>query len=153
MKSLIRHALGLASCFGFVAGCSGSSSDSTPTSSLTYWADIAPVLNDKCVKCHQPGGIGPFSMLDYNEVSTRAALIGTMTKTRQMPPYQIKHDGTCGQFEGSEALTDDQIDKIQQWAAGKISQGSKASLTPPKVTHLDTGTDMQTPAFMPVAAG
>src|SRR5438132_6879780 len=29
----------------------------------TYYRDVAPVLNRRCVSCHRPGGIGPFSLL------------------------------------------------------------------------------------------
>src|SRR5690606_28524540 len=33
---------------------------------ISYEKQIAPLLIDKCVTCHRPGGIGPFAMQSYN---------------------------------------------------------------------------------------
>ena len=33
---------------------------------VTYTETIAPILIEHCVPCHRPGGIGPFSLLDYD---------------------------------------------------------------------------------------
>ena len=34
----------------------------------TTYADIAPILYEKCASCHRDGGGAPFSVLDYDEV-------------------------------------------------------------------------------------
>ena len=28
---------------------------------VTFWQDVAPIYNEKCVACHQAGGLGPFA--------------------------------------------------------------------------------------------
>src|SRR5205814_289058 len=68
-------------------------------------------------------------------------------------PYMVTHDGSCGQFQDGEALTDDQIAKIKAWASGPKMEGTKATLTEPPILHLETGTDYKTPTLMPVAEG
>jgi hypothetical protein len=141
----------LLGCLVLAAGCGGSSSDDSNTPK--YWSDVAPILNDKCVKCHQPSGIGPFSMLTYEEVAPRAAKIAAMTKAKLMPPYLIDHGGSCGQFDDAEALTTAEIDKLQEWATGKMVEGTKVTLTPPKPPGLEGGTEVHTPQIAPVAVG
>jgi hypothetical protein len=130
-------------------GCGNSSDDG----GLTYSADVAPLLNDKCARCHQPGGIAPFSVLDYQTVSVKAPLIAALTKAKQMPPYLVTHDGSCGQFEDADALTDAQIDIIQKWVAQGAKQGTAVSLTAPPIPTLEGGTDLHTPMVTPMAAG
>jgi hypothetical protein len=150
-SSHIPPLLGLA--LALITPACGSSSDESTSGALTYSADVAPLLQDKCARCHQPGGIAPFSVLDYATVSTKAPLIAAMTKTHQMPPFQVTHDGTCGQFEDADALTDTQIDLLQRWVAQGAKQGEKTTLTAPRRPSLDQGTDIQTPMVTPMAAG
>ena len=38
------------------------------SASLTFSEDIAPILFESCVGCHQPNGIGPMSLLSYDDV-------------------------------------------------------------------------------------
>ncbi|MCE2541282.1 MAG: hypothetical protein J4G16_13135, partial [Acidobacteria bacterium] len=33
---------------------------------VTY-DDVAPLLGENCVRCHRPGGLGPFSLAGYDE--------------------------------------------------------------------------------------
>ena len=35
------------------------------TSKMTYVKNIAPMLEDKCVACHEPGGIGPMPLTKF----------------------------------------------------------------------------------------
>jgi Copper type II ascorbate-dependent monooxygenase, C-terminal domain len=153
MKPVTLPWLSLVGCLGASIGCGNQSSSPSPTSAHTYWGDVAPLLHDKCMACHQPGGIGPFSMLSYDEVAPRAPLIGVMTQSRKMPPYLITHDGSCGQFDDAEALTQAQIDLLAEWARGEMAVGTKVTVTAPSQRHLEGGTEYHTPALVPVAAG
>jgi hypothetical protein len=92
-------------------------------------------------------------MLSYDEVAARRALIGIMTQSRKMPPFLITHDGSCGQFEDSEALTQAQIDLLAKWVRGEMTEGTKVTLTAPPQRHLEGGTEYHTPPVVPVAAG
>jgi hypothetical protein len=150
MQEITLRALLVTACAGLL-GCGDGTS--TTTSAHTYWGDVAPVLNDKCVKCHQPGGAGPFSMLDYDQVKARAALIAVKTRTGVMPPFLITHDGSCGQFEDAEALAPGQIDLIEEWARGDMKEGTRVAFTLPSVPHLAAATEYHTPNITPVAAG
>jgi Flp pilus assembly protein TadD len=83
------------------------------TESTTYSKDIAPLVADRCAMCHHPGGSGPFSLLTFDDVKRRAALIAAVTERRYMPPW--KADPANGPFVGQHPLTADEIRRIRRW--------------------------------------
>jgi len=55
-------------------------------SNLTYVKNIAPMFEDKCVSCHEPGGIGPMPFTKFEEIAPFAPMIREMIRTQRMPP-------------------------------------------------------------------
>lgn len=45
----------------------------------TFWQHVAPIMNDRCVACHQTGGIAPFALDNFEDAERRASLIADMT--------------------------------------------------------------------------
>jgi hypothetical protein len=138
------------------SGCGGGGS-TTPlqqmTGSVTFWQDVAPIYNDKCVRCHQDGGIGPFRLDDYASAKAEAALEAQYTMEGVMPPYHLVHDGTCGSFHDEITLTDDQKATIKKWADGGALEGTPVTLTLPPTPTLDNALSIATPRFAPVPQG
>ena len=89
---------------------------------VTFYKDIAPIVYTQCSVCHRPGESAPFSLLNYEDVRKRAALIAAVTKRRYMPPW-LPQPG-YGDFAENRHLTDAQIQLIQQWVAGGALPGS-----------------------------
>jgi tetratricopeptide (TPR) repeat protein len=87
-------------------------------SPLTFNRDIAPIVADRCVGCHRPGGGAPFGLTSYQDVRSRAQLIAQVTRTRAMPPW--KADAPLNVFADDRRLTDDQVALIQRW----VDQGA-----------------------------
>src|SRR4029453_14773029 len=135
------------------AACTSSENTGPASGALTFWGDVAPIFNDKCVKCHQAGGIAPFRLDSYEEASKHAAVIVAQVANGLMPPYLVTHDGSCGQFEAGDTLSPDQTAKIPPWGGGDRREGTKVALTVPQQPHIETGTDYKTPTLMPVAEG
>ena len=52
----------------------------------TFNRDIAPLVLANCAPCHRPGEAGPFSLLSYADVRSRAKLVAAVTGERYMPP-------------------------------------------------------------------
>jgi Copper type II ascorbate-dependent monooxygenase, C-terminal domain len=92
--------------------------------SISYVKDIAPVLEEKCVACHQTGGIGPFAMSDYNAVKAFAPMIREAIRTRTMPPWHP--DPTIGKFEHDGSLSADQVRNIVHWVEAGSPRGEGA---------------------------
>lgn len=148
---LLACAVPLAACGG--GGDHPSTPSTSPGGGVAYWADVAPVLEAKCVKCHQDGGIGPFSLDGYANAREHALEITSVTKTGYMPPYLVAHDGSCGGFEDADTLSAAQIATLQAWGSGDKIEGTKVPITPPRKLGLDGATDFKTPSFSPVAQG
>jgi hypothetical protein len=120
---------------------------------VTFWQDVAPILNDKCVRCHQQGGIGPFRLDDYADAKAYSSLERARVTAGTMPPYFMVHDGSCGSFHDEITLSDDQKATITSWIDGGTVEGTPVTLTLPPQPVLDNAVDIQTPNFAPVAQG
>ena len=72
-------------------------------SSVSYSETIAPLLKENCVTCHQPGGIAPWAMTDYNMVRGFAPMIREVIRTKRMPPWHA--DPHIGQWQDDRSLT------------------------------------------------
>ena len=55
---------------------------------VTFSADVAPIIQSRCVPCHRPGGDAPFSLASLDDVRRRASTIVAVTKSRYMPPWK-----------------------------------------------------------------
>ena len=101
----------------------------------TFNKDIAPILFENCATCHRPGEVAPFPLLTYQDAAKRAGLIATVTKKRYMPPW--KPEPGYGSFDHTRRLTEEQIARIQEWAATGAQEGDAADQ--PAVPTFPTG--------------
>ena len=85
---------------------------------ITYVKDVAPILEAKCVACHEEGGIGPFAMTNYNMVKGFSPMIREVIRTNRMPPYGA--DPHVGKFSDDKRLTSAEIKTIVHW----VEQGA-----------------------------
>src|SRR5262245_40314401 len=84
---------------------------------VTFTETIAPIVYTNCVTCHRPGEAAPFSLISYEDVAKRGALIAKVTGTRYMPPWHAAHG--YGEFVDERRLSDEQIAAISEW----VNQG------------------------------
>ena len=132
----------------------GTATPSGPTSEgPTFWQDVAPLLNEKCVACHQTGGIAPFALDNYADARTRANQMAALTAARIMPPYLMETGGDCGSFDESRALSDAQIELISDWVAAGTREGSAVALSVPELPSLANARQWTTPNFTPEIQG
>ena len=104
------------------------------------WAEhVAPIMYESCVECHQPEGIGPMSLLDYETARLYAPLIKTKVETRQMPPWHIDRDVGVQGFKNDISLSNEQIASVVQWADDGAPQGDMSRAPAPPI--LPTGAD------------
>jgi hypothetical protein len=97
----------------------------------TFEKDIASIIYTNCTKCHNPNGIAPFSLTNYQNIKKRAKTIAYVTKNRIMPPWPA--DPNYTHFVGENLLNDQQITLIQDWVntgclAGDLTKAPKAPL-------------------------
>jgi len=88
---------------------------------VSYAKDVAPILEAKCVACHQEGGIGPFSMTNYAMVKGFAPMIREVIRTDRMPPYHA--DPHVGKFSDDKRLSADEVKTIVHWVEEGAPRG------------------------------
>ena len=107
-----------------------------PADAVTYARHIAPIFQQKCQECHQPGSIAPMSLLTYDDAKKYARRIRAKVGSRMMPPWHIDKTVGIQQFKNDRSLTDAQIDAILSWVDGGSPMGDPADL-PPAVKFPD----------------
>ncbi len=99
------------SCAALLGGCGEASpKDPTPDGgepAVVYYRDAKPILDDKCVSCHQAGGIAPFALATYDEVVAHKEAIKSAVEGGRMPPWPPDDD--CREYEHARSLSDDQL--------------------------------------------
>ena len=75
--------------------------------------DVAPILEKRCVACHEEGGIGPFAMSNYAVVKGFSPMIAETIRTDRMPPYHA--DPHVGTFSDSKRLTPEETKTLIHW--------------------------------------
>ena len=102
---------------------------------VVFTENIAPTLYQNCVTCHRPGEAAPFSLISYEDVKKRGAIVATVTKSRYMPPWHAAHG--YGEFADERRLTDAQIATIGDWVSQGMPQGDTAKM--PKMPQFPEG--------------
>ncbi len=124
---------------------------------VTFTKNVAPLVFAHCAPCHHPGGVGPFSLLTYQDALRHASQIVAVTQRRYMPPWPPEHG--FGEFAGDRSLSVAQIQLLADWVKQGKLQGNPADL-PPTPRFLgnwqlgppDLILKMPTPFRMPAAS-
>ena len=80
---------------------------------VSYSKEIAPLLESKCVGCHSPGNIGPFTLSSYQKVKGHGEMIKEVLAARRMPPWDA--DPRYGHFKNDRALSVAQKKLLLRW--------------------------------------
>ena len=110
-------------CFLFICVIIGACSQE---SSYTYTKDIAPILLKNCTPCHQPEGVAPFSLINYNQVNRKKNTILEVTQSGLMPPWPA--DRNYSHFLGENYLSERDKLVIKQWIKGGAPEGDYSDL-------------------------
>ncbi|MCP4806658.1 MAG: hypothetical protein GY913_29140 [Proteobacteria bacterium] len=123
--------------FLFALACTGAEPDPAETDGPLYYEDVAPILADNCVSCHQEGQIAPFYLVDYDSVSVVGSQIADSVTDRRMPPFLADNSGECNTYEHAAWLEDDEIATIVDWVDAGMPEGDPANA--PELPAAPTG--------------
>jgi hypothetical protein len=108
---------------------------------ISYSKTVAPILQAKCVTCHQKGGIGPFAMDSYEIIKGFAPMIREALMTDRMPPWDA--DPHVGQWSNDFSLTAEQNKTLVHWIEAGAPRGdgedvlkTQAGVAPEWPAHL-----------------
>ena len=89
---------------------------------ISYARDVAPIVQEKCAVCHQPGGLGPMKLTRYEEIKAFAPMIREALRAKRMPPFQP--DPTVGHWAPNEGLSSDQLRTLVHWIEAGAPRGA-----------------------------
>jgi hypothetical protein len=96
--------------------------------SPNYSEDIAPIIYNKCLQCHNSGGMAPLSLETYADAISNAGMIQHVTSTGEMPPWLP--DTLFQHYSYENTLNIDEISTILNWVLNGVPLGD-TSLLPP----------------------
>jgi hypothetical protein len=88
---------------------------------ISYHDTIAPILEERCVECHQVGGIGPWPMTSYDMIKGFSPMIREVIRTDRMPPWHS--DPNIGSFLHDRSLTSNEIKTLVHWIEAGSPRG------------------------------
>lgn len=116
----------------YIAGIGKPSSGSGAGAEVSYYQDVGPILQNRCVSCHAAGEIAAALPLDnYNDAYDFRHAIASATGARRMPPFPFDDDGSCNNYKDAHYLGSSEIEKIAGWSESVARAGTPAALPPP----------------------
>jgi thiol-disulfide isomerase/thioredoxin/mono/diheme cytochrome c family protein len=115
-------------------GCVLETAKDRPTVPLTYHARISRILQQNCVECHRAGGVAPFSLESYQEVTSHAGMIRKQVEKGVMPPWFAvpTHPGPSPWANDRTLAAQDKADLLA-WLAGGRKEGEPSDAPLPRV--------------------
>lgn len=111
-------------------GCELDLVESEPTpkadsNAVTYYKDIARILQQNCIRCHHEGGLAPFSLEDADEVLDRAKTIKRVLDKGTMPPWfaSVPEPGKPSPWINDHSLAARDKADLLAWINGDRSMG------------------------------
>jgi len=106
-----------------VLGCQESPAP-PPETTKTYYGDVKQLVDERCVNCHQPGGIAPFSLVTFAELQANLGAVRSAVDRGTMPPWPAADD--CNDYKNDRSLSDEEADVIVGWIDGGAPEGDRS---------------------------
>jgi hypothetical protein len=97
--------------------------DAAPAASttVTFYKDVLPILQNNCQTCHRAGEVAPMSLGTYQETRPWAVAIKNAVLGKRMPPWYA--DPRYSHFANERKLTPEQIKTLVMWADRGAPEG------------------------------
>ena len=121
------------SLFAVLGAACGTEDDSEPeqTARATWYQDVAPILAEHCMSCHQAGGIAPFALTDYDSAVENSARMMTEIGRGAMPPFDAREEADCTprfSWVDDPRLTETEKTTLQTWIDDGHALGTEAAI-------------------------
>ena len=105
---------------------------------ITYADDVAPIVEENCVRCHRAGTAAPMVLDTYEQVRAFAPLIKHSVETRTMPPgWYIDRTVGIQDFKNDPSLSEREIETIVSWVDSGTLPGDLSQLPEPVEWRAD----------------
>jgi len=100
-----------------------------PAGGITYHGHVRAIVQQRCVSCHTPGGVGPFPLETWEQVEPLASVMVNAVDSGRMPPWDF--DPGCRDVQYSRALSPEQEETMRAWQTGGFLEGDPADFVDP----------------------
>ena len=100
----------------------------------TTWRDVQPVIERRCVQCHQKGEVAPMAFSTYQLVRPYAKAIRQAVLQKTMPPWHAAP--SAHSWRNDRSLSPQEIATLVAWAEAGAPEGPPASAM--KITKQTT---------------
>ncbi len=113
----------------------GGGADDSAAGAPTYYKDVLPMLQNRCIECHRQGQSAPMALDTYDSARPYAKSIYKSVADRQMPPWDASPDH--GKFLNDVSLTDEEIKLVAEWVKAGAPAGNPQEAPAPRVFNSD----------------
>ncbi len=122
----------------------------------TWSDDVAGIVYNKCSKCHHDGGLAPFALMSYGDVSSMISSIEDAVTNDEMPPWPP--DNNYQQYSHPRSLSATEKSTMLTWIGNGFPEGNQANAPAPPIFNegsiLGNGDlTVQIPTYMSKANG
>ena len=103
------------------------------SSKYTYGGDVYPIFLEHCGSCHSQNGVGPMSLLTYQDAYPWAQSIKEEIVNLSMPPWPAEEG--FGAFKHRSSLTAHELNVLVDWSNGGTPEGAKLNNIEPASTE------------------
>lgn len=92
----------------------------TSLATVTYHNRVSRIIQSHCQECHRDGGVAPFALNTFEEVSGQSGAIRQVIEKNLMPPWFAARPekGTASPFANDCSLADLERDDLLAWLNG-----------------------------------
>jgi len=113
--------------------------DATPIARATWYQDVAPILAEHCMSCHQPDGIAPFALTEYETAVVQSQRMIAEIERGAMPPFDAREEADCTprfSWVDDPRLSEAEKDTLRVWIEDGHALGTVAEIPKPPTTTL-----------------
>jgi hypothetical protein len=95
---------------------------------VTYYRDVKPLLDDRCMRCHTAGGIAGISFETYEDTALMKELIVDAVENNIMPPWLA--EAGCEEYQDDPSLSVEEKAMLRTWMELDAPEGDPATAPP-----------------------
>ena len=109
----------------------------TLLTSVTYHNRISRIIQTHCLECHRDGGVAPFALSNYEEVTGQSGSIRRVIEEDIMPPWFAADpaEGTVSPFVNDCSLASADKSSLLDWLNDGKPEGDPADAPLPRSFH------------------